>query len=293
MQKIVAGWISTICCALLLSQAANAGPPSEEVDCNPPSRWETVAEAAEGRVLFVGEVHGNTETPAAFARYVCAAASRAGSTLVLLELPPHHAPAIREAMASDDPRTALLSGLEAHWKTRDGRGSVAMLDMMGRLMSLAKTNPELSIEPFSLFLLKEFTTPEETMAWAASLSADQIQEQSEAGMAQEIRRRSAGYDRTIVLVGNVHAYLAVRENSSVPSAAMRVPGALSLRVVHDGGESWIHGKEKAGIHSLTALNPNAEPTNAMGLSARYAPHFSGFLSVGPISASPPALPETP
>ena len=291
MQKIVAGWISTICCALLLSQAANAGPPSEEVDWNPPSGWETVAEAAEGRVLFVGEVHGNTETPAAFARYVCAAASRAGRTLVLLELPPHHAPALRAAMASDDPRTALLSGLEAHWKTRDGRGSEAMLDMMARLMRLAKTNPQLSIEPFSLFLLKEFPTPEDTMAWVSTLSPDEIQEQSEAGMAQEIVRRSAGYDRTIVLVGNVHAYLASRENSGVPSAAMRVPGAMSLRVVHDGGESWIHGENRAGVHSLKAFNPYAEPANAIGLSERYEPHFNGFLSVGLISASPPALPE--
>lgn len=293
MQKIVAGWISTICCALLLSQGVNAAPPPEKVDCNPPSGWEVVAEATEGRVLFVGEIHGNTETPDAFARYVCAAASRAGRTLVLLELSPHHAPAIREAMASDDPQAALLSGLEAHWKTRDGRGSEAMLDMMARLMRLAKTNPQLSIEPFSLFLLKEFPTPEETMAWAASLSPDEIQEQSEAGMAQEILRRSAGYDRTIILVGNVHAYLASRENSSVHSAAMRVPDAVSLRVVHDGGKSWIHSAEGPGIHSFQPLNPCAEPANMIGLSEHYKPHFSGFISVGPISASPPALRETP
>jgi hypothetical protein len=293
MPQSFTGWIAAVCCQLVLAQAAVAAPSPQEQYCNPPSGWETVAEAAEGRVLFVGEIHGNTETPDAFARYVCAAAAQGGSTLVLLELPPHLEPAMQDAMVSDDPRTALLAGLEAHWKTRDGRGSVAMLDMMARLMSLAKTNPQLSIEPFSLFLLKEFPTPEETMAWAASLSPEEIQEQSEAGMAQEIHRRSAGYDRTIVLVGNVHAYLAMREASSVPSAAMRVPGALSLRVVHDGGESWIHGTGKSGVHSFTAANPYAEPTNAIGQSERYEPYFSGFLSVGPISASPPALPETP
>lgn len=291
MSQRFAGWIAAVCCQLLLAQVAIAAPSQHEQDCNPPSGWETVAKAAEGRVLFVGEIHGNTETPDAFDRYVCAAAAQGGSTLVLLELPPHHASAMQDAMASDDPRTALLAGLEPHWKTRDGRGSVAMLDMMTRLMLLAKTNPELSVEPFSLFLLKEFPTPEETMAWAASLSPSEIQEQSEAGMAQEIRRRSAGYDRTIVLVGNVHAYQASQEKSGVPSAAMRVPGALSLRVVHDGGESWIHGKEKYGVHSLTPLNPYSEPANAIGMSERYEPYFSGFLSVGPISASPPALPE--
>lgn len=287
-------WGGVVGTLLACAHSALATPsPESAAACNPPSGWETVAEAAEGRVLFVGEIHGNAETPDAFARYVCAAAAQGGSTLVLLELPPHHEPAMREAMASDDPRAALLTGLGTHWKTQDGRGSGAMLDMMGDLMSLAKSNTQISIEPFSLFLLKEFPTPEETMAWAASLSADEIQEQSEAGMAQEIIRRSAGYDRTIVLVGNVHAYLASRENSGVPSAAMRVPGALSLRVVHDGGESWIHGAEEAGIHSFPALNPHGEPVNTIGLSARYDPHFSGFLSVGSISASPPALPEAP
>lgn len=293
MRQSLAGWMAVIFCQLVLAQAAIAAPSPHLPDCDPPSGWETVAEAAEGRILFVGEIHGNAETPNAFVRYVCAVASRPGSTLVLLELPPNHEPAMQDAMASDKPRAALLAGLEAHWKTRDGRGSLAMLDMMARLMSHAKTNPELKIEPFSLFLLKEFPTPEETMAWAASLSPSEIQEQSEAGMAQEILRRSAGYDRTIVLVGNVHAYLAIRENSSVPSAAMRVPGAISLRVVHDGGNSWIHGKEMAGIHPLTPMNPFDEPANAIGLRPLYGPQFSGFLSVGPISASPPALLETP
>lgn len=291
MLKIITTSIFTVYSAFLLALAANATPAPDKPGCNPPSGWETVAEAAEGRVLFVGEIHGNIETPDAFARYVCAATALGGKTLVLLELPSHYAPAFSAAMAADDPRTALILELEAHWKTRDGRGSVAMLDMMARLMSLARSTPDLNIEPFSLFLLKEFPTPEETMAWAASLSPDEIQEQSEAGMAQEIRRLSAGYDRTIVLVGNVHAYLAIREASSVPSAAMRVPGALSMRVVHDGGESWIHGAEGPGIHSFQPLNPYAEPANTIGLSEHYGPHFSGFLSVGSISASPPALPE--
>lgn len=280
--------------AIWLSLAGTGAAYSEPAgSCTPPDGWEAVADAAESRVLFVGEIHGTKETPEAFANYVCAVAGRGGRTLVLLELPPRYEEAMNQAIISENPRAALISGMSAHWQAQDGRGSKAMLDMMTRLMDLAQSGQQIAIEPFALFLLKEFPTPEETMAWAASLSPDEIQEQSEAGMAQEIRRLSAGYDRTIVLVGNVHAYLAIREASSVPSAAMRVPGALALRVVNDGGESWIHGAEGPGIHSFQPLNPYAEPANTIGLSQHYGPHFSGFLSVGSMNASPPALPEAP
>ena len=289
-----AAWVGVVGALLSCAHPALATPsPETTAACNPPSGWEAVAEAAEGRVLFVGEIHGNAETPDAFARYVCAAAAQGGSTLVLLELPPHHEPAMREATASDDPRAALLTGLETHWKTQDGRGSGAMLDMMSDLMSLAKTNTQLSIEPFSLFLLKEFPTPEETMEWVANLSADEMQEQGEAGMAKEILRRSVGYDRTIVLVGNVHAAQVSLSGGDVASAAMRVPGAISLNVVHDGGDSWVHGNSEAGAQTVSPLNPQDEPADTMALSNAYNPHFHGFLSVGTISASPPALSGTP
>lgn len=287
-------WVAVVGALLSWAHPALAAPSLERsAACNAPSGWEAVAEAAEGRVLFVGEIHGNTETPDAFARYVCAAAAQGGSTLVLLELPPHHEPAMREAMASDDPHDALLSGLESHWKTRDGRGSRAMLDMMARLMSLGKGNPQLSVEPFSLFLLKEFQTPEETMQWVANLSADEMQEQGEAGMAQEILRRSVGYDRTIVLAGNVHAAQISVSGGGVASAAMRVPGAISVDVVHDGGDSWVHGNSEGGIQSFSPRNPREEPADTMALSSAYNPLFHGFLSVGTISASPPALSGVP
>lgn len=287
-------WVAVVGALLSCAHPALATPALESAaSCNAPSGWETVAEAAEGRVLFIGEVHGNTETPEAFARYVCAAAAQGGSTLVLLELPPHHEPAMREAMASDDPRAALLTGLGTHWKTQDGRGSGAMLDMMADLMSLAKTNTQLSIEPFSLFLLKEFPTPEETMEWVANLSADEMQEQGEAGMAQEILRRSVGYDRTIVLAGNVHAAQVSISGGGVASAAMRIPGTISVDVVHDGGDSWIHRDSEGGIQSFSPRNPRKEPADTMALSSAYNPHFHGFLSVGTISASPPALSDVP
>lgn len=280
--------------SIWLSLAGTGAAYSEPTDsCTPPDGWETVADAAEGRILFVGETHGTKETPEAFANYTCAVAARGGRTLVLLELPPQYEEAMNQAMISENPRATLISGMSAHWQTQDGRGSEAMLDMMTRLMELAQSGQQIAIEPFSLFLLKEFPTPEETMAWVSTLSPEEIQERSEAGMAQEILARSADYDRTIVLVGNIHAYLALRGNPPVPSAAMRIPGALSIKVVDDGGEAWVRIAGTSGVHSSANQNPFDEPAGSIGIDQKYAPHFTGFLSVGPISASPPALSGAP
>lgn len=283
-------WLASAWLSLVPLAAAHTDPAPS---CNPPIGWEAVAEAGEGRVLFIGEVHGTRETPEAFASYVCAATAKGGRTLVLVEVSSRYAQAMAQAAVSEDPRAALLSDMQAHWQTQDGRGSVAMLDMMARIMVMAQSGQDISVEPFSLFLLKEFPTPEETMTWVSALTPAEIQEQTEAGMAKEILARSAGFDRTIVLVGNVHAYLDFGDEPMPPSAAMRVPGAISLRVADEGGDAWVQMNGTAGVRDYPRRNPYNKPAGTMGLDEKYEPHFNGYLSVGAISASPPALLETP
>lgn len=285
---------SLVLVLVMMANAAAVGGAAyaENTSCNAPAGWEDVADAAEGRVLFIGEIHGNAETPAAFERYVCAAASRGGSTLVLLEYPVTNAAAMEAAATAEDTRAALLSAMTLHWQTTDGRGSAAMLEMTARLLSRSAADEQFSVQPMANFLLKEFPTPEETMAWVMQLTPSQLQEQGEAGMAQEILRRSAGFDRTIILVGNVHASRTEIEidGTDIKPAAMRIPDALSIKTVHEGGTSWVSlaGKDP-GTQDFPASNTSGQPVDTMGFNDEGLPHFDGYLSLGPITASPPAI----
>ncbi len=291
MKKLVLRNFVAACLIGVTGHSAMAeNAPSSSAECGAPAGWEDVADAAEGRVLFFGEIHGNAETPDAFARYVCAASSRGGRTLVLLEWPNAYEPALEQAAVSNDPRSALLSGMARQWESTDGRGSAAMLDMAARILTMAQANENLSVQPATNFPLKKFPTPEETQAWVNQLTPAEIQEIGEAGMASEVLRRSAGYDRTIFLVGNLHAALEPVEGMPVEPAAMRTPDAMSIRVIHSGGTSWVN--TVANGPGIQTYEPSSEadlPANTMGLSDLFAPHFDGFLSLGPITASPPAM----
>ncbi|MDF1804971.1 hypothetical protein [Hyphomonas sp.] len=273
-------------------------------NCGAPIGWEQVATAAEARVLIFGETHGTNEIPDTFARYVCAASARGGKTLVLLEIDASYADAFAAASDADDPRAELLSKMSKHWASTDGRASEAILEMMESLIELRQSGRALTIRPMAQMVgWPEMDSLEKLAAWLAEQPPTKIQQMGEDGLAEIIRTESEGFDRTIVLVGNVHARKA--ELTGLPGVqlmAMLVPDSISLIVLHDGGTSWSKTNGEARITDVFKTNAmnNVADSMAVGPEKQPAypgdvPNFDGYVSVGAITASSPAMPsaETP
>jgi hypothetical protein len=289
-----------------LSFSACASQPDDRqapagAECGAPAGWEPVAAAAEHKVLIFGESHGTKEMPDAFARYVCAAAAQGGKTLVLLEFDTSHAGALSDASDAADPHAVLVSEMQPHWSGTDGRSSVAMLDMVERLIALRQGGRDLTILPMQQMIgWPETDSPEELAAWYAQQPPTKTQQMVDSGMAEKIRTESEGYDRTIVLVGGVHARQAELEYlPGVQLMAMLVPDAISLNIIHDGGTAWDQRSDSIGVHKQSRSNRDGIPANAMALSIERLPAYpgdlpayDGFVSVGPITASEPALPPS-
>lgn len=272
-------------------------------DCRAPAGWEQVA-AVEPRVVIFGETHGTNEIPNAFTRYVCAASAQGGRTLVILEIDTSYEDAIAAASDASDPRAALLSGMPKHWARKDGRGSEAMLDMMESLIDLRQSGRAITIRPMvQLIGWPERDSPEELATWLAKQLPTKAQQMGEDGMAEIIRANSKGFDRTIVLVGNVHARKAALPGlPGVQLMAMLVPESISLLVVHDGGTSWNMVSGESGLRDTFGSNATYEAADSMAAGPEKLPafpgdepSFDGYVSVGNITASSPALPsaETP
>jgi hypothetical protein len=268
-------------------------------NCGAPKGWEQIATAADHRVLIFGEAHGTNEIPDAFARYVCAASAREGRTLVLLEIDVLHEDALAMASEAPDPRSELVSTMPKHWASQDGRGSKAMLDMVERLVTLRQDGRDLVIRPMDQFTgWPEGLSPEELSAWFAKQPMTTKQQMRDRGMAEKIRSESEGFDRTIVLAGNVHARKA--ELAALPGVslmAMLIPEAISLIAIHDGGTSWNNMDGLSGrVNETSRLDLVDAPADAMALTPERlpaypgdAPAYDGYFSVGTITASPPAL----
>ena len=268
--------------------------------CNAPAGWAGVAAAAEGKVLIIGETHGTNEIPDAFARYVCAVSAQGGKTLVLLEYPATFADAVSDASDAADPHAVLVSRMQDHWSSRDGRGSAAMLEMVETLIDLRQSGRDLTIEPMDQMTgWPEADSPEALSAWLVAQPPARVQQMREDGMAAKIRDASEGFDRTIVLVGNIHARKA--EIDMLPGVrlmAMLIPDAISLFVTDDGGTVWISARgSSTGVSTQYSSNTTRRPANSMALGPDDMPAYpgdlpayDGYLSVGAVTASPPPLP---
>ena len=262
------------------------------VNCGAPTGWEQVAAAAEHKALIFGEVHGTNEIPDAFARYVCASSAQGGKTLVLLEYPTTYAEAISEASDAADPHAVLVDRMQPHWSSKDGRGSAAMLGMVETLIALRQSGRDLTIRPMGKLVgWPEGASPEERAEWIALQSPTRIQQMIEDGMAEEVLAGAADFDRTIVLVGSIHARKTTFEKlPGVRHMAMLVPDAISLQPVYDGGSTWNIVDGAAGKRDAYNTNAAGEPANSVGLKSDYLPAFDGYVSVGTVTASEPALP---
>lgn len=266
---------------------------SDGTPCVPPAGWEEIADRAEGKILVIGELHGTNEIPNAVANYACAVAARGGKTMVALEVNKDIiGSALEKASQSSDPRQVLLDSTPDHWRIPYGQGSEAWLDLMVKLSGLSN----IVVAPMDEgFQLPEFETDQARSAWIKNRPPEYFQQFREKAMARNITALSQGYDRTIVLVGNLHARKS--KVDFLPDtdlmAMLLQEDTLTLNSFYDGGEAWNVTSEGPGVKVVSASNhplvDDVKSTPEMGWREDLLPAYDGYLFVGRLTASPPAL----
>lgn len=260
--------------ATLLAAAALAAPSA----CTPVPGVEALWND-EIRYVVVGEMHGTTETPAAFADLVCAARAR-GPVTVALEFSESMQPTLDAFMAADSDQAAravLAAYPQGPFVHHDGRGSVAMLNLLLRLRAMQRETPSLKVVAFA---------PNSPRVPGFSQSYYEL----DMGHRLATAARKAPDSRMLVLVGNIHAQRKMIESRKLTPAVVHLPSAevVSLYVVQQGGSTWSCGSDACGA------NPLPEIFDAEARGVIIQPYgdgaFDGVLALGPTTASEPAKP---
>lgn len=264
--------------APLLAAALHAATLDAASECRPVAGVEALWKD-DIRYVVVGEMHGTSEAPAAFADMVCAARGQ-GPVTVALEFSEGMQPT-RDAFmaaASDEAARAVLAAYpHGPFVHHDGRGSVAMLDLLLRLRAMKQETPSLTLVAF---------VPDDPYVEGFSQAYYDL----DMGHRLAAAARKAPGSRVLVLVGNIHAQRKTIERLKLTPAVAHLPASevVSLYVVQQGGTAWNCGRDACGANPL----PEAYDSAARGVIIQ--PYgtgaFDGVLALGPTTASEPARP---
>jgi hypothetical protein len=260
--------------ALGLSTHAAFALPS----CSPIPEAHQIWTRSSLRWVFIGELHGSNETPAAFADLVCDALADGKHVTVALERPTSEQTALDGVLKSknlSEAKALLLRqpGWQQEW---DGRSSEAMLRLLLSLRDLRKAYPHLSVSAFDA-PYTQGTKGARDQALGKTLLA--------LGEAKP-------HDLILILTGNLHGMEAPQFGYDL--AAMYIPAAerLSLQVTDTGGESWAKSDEACGASKGSVKSKGGAHPRGIFLDPTLAPFgkVDGVLSLGvPLTPSLPAV----
>jgi hypothetical protein len=231
--------------------------------------------------VFIGELHGSNETPAAFHDLVCDAIAQGKHVTVALERPTSEQSALDNFLTAKDLSKAQESLLKLHdWKdVLDGRASEAMLRLLVSLRELHRLHPNLRVVAFDA-----------PYTGTAPGARDEV-----LGHALLSLRPAKPNDLVLILTGNLHAMQASKRGYNLAAMYLPPKEILSLEVTDRGGETWSQsttdgcGPQKGGV-------PDKDPKRPYGifLDPGLAPFgkVDGVLSLGaPLTPSAPAAGE--
>jgi hypothetical protein len=261
----------------LVMNAAGAIP-----SCSPIPGADQIWSKASVHWVFIGELHGSNETPAAFRDLVCDAIAQGKHVTVALERPTSEQAALDDILTGKDLPAAQESLLRLHgWKeVLDGRGSEAMLRLLVSLRELRRLQPDLRVVAFDA----PYSGP------PAPGPRDEAM-----GHALLSLRPTKPNDLVLILTGNVHAMQASKRGYDLAAMYLPPKEILSLEVTDRGGESWSEdatggcGPWKGGVGDKDAKKPYG-----IFLDPSLAPFgkVDGVLSLGvPLTSSAPAAGE--
>ncbi len=274
--------------------------------CAVPDGWADVVRSNPRYVVF-GEIHGTQQSPAFVGDLACGLAARGERVLVAVELESIYDTALQLAWRSS--REQFLAEMlpKAMTDQNDGRGSTAMRDMLVRLHALHLAGKPIAVVAFN---------GARDDAQRAKFAAQPGQGPHEAAQAENIRNAAAAgrYDRVLVLVGNVHARKQPVERgarSFRPMAMQLAPAdkVISLDIGTAGGTSWSC-QLRAGVKpgpgkpiTREMIDCSAHPLRGDAAIDRPPfvtrkplpgkprdPAYDGSYWLGPVTASPPAVP---
>lgn len=293
----------------LISSASVARRGSEtskavvSAGCKMPSGWTDIAQRKPRFIVF-GEVHGTQEAPELVGRVACALAAQGKHILVAVEHDVSFDPAYQAAWRQP-PGKFAAAVLQAGWKgSRDGKGSVAMLNMLKQLHQLAWQGRAIRITAFdgerdTVQHRKFGSLPGHGPREAAQ--ADNIRIAADAG----------SYDFILVLTGNGHARKQPFERGGIAVEPMamhlaRVGPMVTLDAGYSGGSAWTcelkpgmrpaPGKPisdeaiDCAVHPV-GRQPDLGPVPFLSLttSSDADDAYDGFFWLGAIHGSPPAV----
>lgn len=286
---------------------ARAGDRGGAAACAVPPGWSAVA-GRRTRYIIFGETHGTREAPAFVGKTACGLARKGERLLIAVEHEATDNDALQAAWRL--PKSQFPAALRrTGWRGRnDGVGSEAMFELVTRLHALKSDGGRVDVVAFNS------TRDEDQRARFKDLPG---QGPHEAAQAENIRlaANAKAYDHVLVLVGNLHARKrpVVRGSVSFEPMAMRLApsGAItSLVMTHGAGTMWncrlnpgavlepgkplpsnavdcanhsTQGRAKLNEPSFVALGPPP--------GSDTDPAYDGFFWVGPVTGSPPAVPD--
>jgi len=232
--------------------------------------------------VFIGELHGSNETPAAFRDLVCDAIAQGKHVTVALERPTSEQAALDNILTAKDLAAARESLLQLHgWKeVPDGRGSEAMLRLLVSLRELRRLQPDLKVVAFDApYAGPPAPGPRDEAMGHALLSL----------------RPTRPNDLVLILTGNLHAMQASKRGYNLAAMYLPPKEILSLEVTDRGGESWSESTtDGCGPSKGTVPDKDAKRPYGIFLDPSLAPFgkVDGVLSLGvPLTPSAPAAGE--
>lgn len=216
-----------------------------------------------GTVIF-GEMHGTKEIPGFFSSCVREFIDHGEQVRVFLEFDASDTEHTAQYLRGEIDEAALLSS--PRWRVHDGRTSLAMLELHRALKGL-------DVYGFAV----GFGVPD-----------------TNAAMGENFMRQRLANGYNLVLVGNAHARLAAMKGMTYPSVPFgqyvqaRSKNVISLDVRYTGGEAWVC----MDYCEATPMPRNEPAGGKLAKPISFASKdrgFTGYFSVGAISASPPAV----
>ena len=267
-------------CLLTMGLAIHAA--AAITPCSPIPGADQIWSKASVHWVFIGELHGSNETPAAFRDLVCDAMAQGKHVTVALERPTSEQAALDNILTAKDLSAAqeLLLQLPGWKEVMDGRASKAMLRLLVSLRELRRLQPDVKVVAFDApYAGPPAAAPREEAMGHALLSLSPAKPN----------------DLVLILTGNLHAMQASKRGYDLAAMYLPPKQILSLEVTDRGGESWSEstedgcGPSKGGVGDKGAKKPYG-----IFLDPSLAPFgkVDGVLSLGvPLTSSPPAAGE--
>lgn len=260
--------------ALLSSSACSRRPPIEPPSCG---RDIPGLDSVKGTsLLMLGEMHGMQATPVFVGDVACRLAAAGKPVLLALEIPVGEQPridAFMDSAGSEADRAALLAGPFWSGTWRDGRSSVARLELLERVRALRKRGLALRVLAFD---------------------TEGQQQARETSMARAILAARRSGETTVVLVGNLHARTrpGVEWNPGLVLMGVYLreaePGLVTLDTRYGPGELWACMPD-CGLKTTKGNGP----VGAWSIERSAAPDDKGFDGVYHTGAAEASYPATP